>query len=324
MTSKSVTKIPIHDKRNDVHSFIPLGIVDGKRPGPTVAVISGIHATEYAPQDGVARFWSSLDPDELSGRVLVVLAADVMALCAHHMYTNPVDGNNLNRIYPGDENGTMGEVIAHTLMEQVVAKSDVIIDSHGGEFDETMGFYVITSSTGDQARDKKSLDLAIALGLPFIEVTQANLPTSGDQSASGYKGRGTLQGEAARVGRLAAVIEVGDARRDPWTSAITYNALRNALKHVGLLPGKPAPIFGTPRVLEDGLILKSTQAGLYRPEVVLFDWIEQGAVFARILDFDGSVLEEVRTPGSGVVLTVINSRAVKAGGFAGKVGAFSP
>jgi predicted deacylase len=57
---------------------------------------------------------------------------------------------------------------------------------------------------------------------------------------------------------------------------------------------------------------------------VLGDWVDEGAVFARVLDFDGSVLEEVRTPDAGVVLTVINSRALKAGGFAGKVGAIRP
>ena len=48
--------------------------------------------------------------------------------------------------------------------------------------------------------------------------------------------------------------------------------------------------------------------------------MEEGDVFVRILDFDGTLLEEIRAPEAGVVMDVINARAIKAGGFAGKIG----
>lgn len=49
-------------------------------------------------------------------------------------------------------------------------------------------------------------------------------------------------------------------------------------------------------------------------------WIPQNAVFARVADFDGTVLEEIRAPEAGVVLDVIVARAVRAEGFVGKIG----
>jgi predicted deacylase len=312
MASKRMVKLPIEDVHNDVKSFIPLGILEGKRSGPTLAVIGGVHATEYAAQDGVTRFWESLDPEEISGRVLAVLAADVTAMCAHHMYSNPVDGKNLNRIYPGKKDGTLAEVIAYTLMEEVVAKADAVIDCHGGEFDEYMAFYLITCTKGDPALDKKTLDMAMALGAPFIEVLDAH---------GTWLGRGTSQAEAVISGRPGMALEAGErGERDERAIAATFNALQNALKHLGMKPGQPVPWAGKPVRLESGLILKSTVAGLFERQVMVADWIEKDAVFARVRDFDGTLLEEIRAPEAGTVLTVIASRAIKAEGFAGKIG----
>jgi predicted deacylase len=316
MTNKKVIKLPVEDVHNNVKSFIPLGILEGKDPGPTLAVVSGVHATEYAGQDAVLRFWKSLDPKEISGKVLVVLGADVTAMCAHHMYTNPVDGKNLNRVYPGKKDGTLTEVIAYTLMEEVVAKADAVIDCHGGEFDEYMAFYLIARVKGDRALDKKTLDLAMALGVPFIEVRDAR---------GTWLGRGHLPAEAVLRGRPGMAIEAGErGERDERAIAATFNALQNALKHLGMKPGQPVPWAGKPVWLESGLILKSTVAGLFERQVMVGDWIEKDAVFARVRDFDGTLLEEIRAPEAGTVLTVIASRAIKAEGFAGKIGVVGP
>jgi predicted deacylase len=312
VTSKKVVKLPVEDVHNDVKTFIPLAIAEGARSGPTLAVLGGVHASEYAARNSAVRFWDSINPEELSGTVLVVLAADVMAFWAHHIYTNPVDGKNLNRVYPGKKDGTLAEVIAHTLMEEVIKKADAVIDCHGGEFDEYMGLYLIVPVTGDSELDEKTLDLAHALGFPFIEVTDA----SGE-----WLGRGTMQAEAVRVGRPAMAIEMGQrGEQDEQATAAGYNALRNALKHLGMISGEPVPWAGKPVRLARGLIVRSVEGGVFERNVMVGDWIEKGEVFGRVYDFDGSLLEEIQAEEAGVVLTVISAPAIKAEGFAGKIG----
>jgi predicted deacylase len=316
MSGKKVVKLAVKDVHNDVETFIPLGIVEGKGPGPTLAVVGGVHASEYAAQDGVVRFWESLDPAEFSGKVLAVLAADVMAMCAHHMYTNPVDGKNLNRSFPGKKDGTLAEVIAYTLMEEVAKKAGAVIDCHGGEYDEHMAPYVITSVKGDPELDKKTLDLAMALGVPFVEVADA----SGE-----WLGGNTLQGAAVLSGRPGMVIEAGGrGERDERSIAAIFNALQNALKHLGMKPGQPVPWAGKPVRLDHGALVKSTKAGLFEPMVAVGDWIEKDAVFARVRDFDGTLLEELCASEAGAVITVIAARAIAANGFAGKIGVVKP
>lgn len=309
---KRVFKLPVVDTGSGVETFVPVGMVEGRQPGPTFVVSAGVHASEYAAQDGAKRFWDFLDPEMITGTVYVVLAADVTALCAHHIYTNPIDGKNLNRIWPGKKDGTLSERIAYTIFEEVLSKADAVVDCHGGEFDESMGLYVLTCTKGDKELDKRTLALAEALGVPFIEVLDADGP---------WLGSGTLKGEVVKRGCPAMTIEAGERGfRHERAIAATFNALKNAARHLGILPGEPVQWAGKPVFLKEGAILKSSYQGLLESRVVVGDWIEEGEVFATIRDFDGTLLEEILAPKSGTVLTVIIARAVKADGFIGKIG----
>jgi uncharacterized protein len=319
MASKQVVRVPVEDRHNDVQTFIPLGILEGAKPGPTLAVFGGIHATEYVSQDGVAQFWESLNPEEISGRVLAVLGADVKAMLAHHMWTNPIDGKRLGWGFPGKADGTLTEVLSHTLWHEVVLQADALVDGHGGEYSEEMYPYVIAHVLGDEDLDRRNVELAMALGIPFVEVTHP-----GEVLGS----RGLMEIEALREGRLAVALEVGGhGSRDPREVAIVYNALHNAMKHLGMRDGKLALAAGAPIRLDHGELIYVSEAGLFEPEVVIGQWIEEGELFARVRDFDGTLLEEVRAPASGVVLTVLNARCVGASGdigylrgFIGKIG----
>jgi uncharacterized protein len=320
MADKRLVRLPVEDTHNGVETFIPLGILEGKQPGPTLAVISGIHATEYVSQDGAMQFWESLDPEEISGTVLVVLGADMKAMLAHHMWTNPIDGKGMGKAFPGRKDGTLTEVIGYTLWEEVISKSDAVIDCHGGEYSEDMHPYCITCTKGDPELDKRTLDLAMALGVPFVEVVDA---------VTSWWGRGGLRSEAVLSGRPAIVLEIGQrGERDPRLISAVNQTLQNALKHLGMKEGNPAFWAGAPVRLKEGFILRATRDGLYEPAVNVGQWIEKGALFGRVLDFDRTLLEEIRAPDAGVVLTVVNARCIEGDrsekrlqGFAGKIGA---
>jgi predicted deacylase len=112
----------------------------------------------------------------------------------------------------------------------------------------------------------------------------------------------------------------GRARRDEWAVQAHVQALDNALRHLGIVPGAPAPWAGTPVVLSRGVNVESREAGRFEPAIDAGDWIEEGAPFARVRDADGRVLEELRAPASGTVLYLMAARWIKANGFAGKIG----
>lgn len=311
MPSKSLIHLPVSDPSSGTETVIPVGTVKNG-DGPVLVVIGGVHGSEYAAHDGVATFWSRLDPAAITGEVRVVLAADVTAMVGHSAYVNPVDGKNLNRVWPGNPDGSLTERIAHTITTQVIAGSDAVIDVHGGEWDEDIDSFVITHKVGDPDLDARTVALAMALGLTYVEVTDAFGPVLGT---------GTGSGEAMKGGRPGMTLEAGGAgTRDRRYVMAHVHALENAMRHLGILPGAPVLFDGQPVLLDHGVLIKTTREGLYRPAVGIGDWIEAGGLFAEVLDFEGRVIEEIRVPEAGTVLDVIIARTIKAGGFGGKIG----
>ena len=290
---------------------VPVGTAEGDEPGPTLVVLGGVHGTEYAAQDAVQRFWRSLDPGRLRGRVVVVLSVDPLALVAHSAYVNPVDGCNLNRVWPGRADGTITERITHRLTTEVISGADAVIDVHGGEWDEEIDCFVIAHETPDEDVTARTRALALAVGFPLVELTPA---------AGAVLGAGTSAGEAARQRIPALVLEAGGAgRREPRTLGYFAAALENALRHLGLVDGEVFRYAGEPVVMDHGVMLRSPVEGVLCPHAHLGQWIRAGEVFAEVTTAEGELLHQVVVEESGVVIDVIIARGVRVDGFVGKI-----
>jgi predicted deacylase len=311
MPSKVLRQLPISDPSTGTETSVPVGTASGGE-GPVLCVIGGVHGTEYAAHDAVLAFWERLAPERMNGEVRVVLAADVTAMVAHSAYINPLDGKNLNRVWPGDPDGSLTERIAHAITTNCVEGSDVVIDVHGGEWDEDIDCFIITHRVGDADLDKRTVDLAMALGFTYVEVTDA-----GGQ----VLGSGTAAAEAMKGGRPAMTLEAGGTGRREHRYVMAHvHALENAMRYLGIVEGTPIQFDGAPVLLDHGILIKATAEGRYVPAVAVGDWVDAGDLFATVLDHDGAVLEEISAPEAGTVLDVIVARMIKAGGFGGKIG----
>jgi len=61
----------------DAGTGIPITIIRGTRPGPTLALIAGNHGHEYPPILALQKLRGQIDPAELRGRILMVHAANM-------------------------------------------------------------------------------------------------------------------------------------------------------------------------------------------------------------------------------------------------------
>jgi predicted deacylase len=311
MASKELRNYDVEDGTG-ARISIPVGIARGDTAGPALTVIGGVHGTEYAAQDAVLRFWRELDASQLTGTVYTVLMADPTAVVGRSAYVSPSDGKNLNRVWPGDPEGTMTERIAHLITTEFIKDSVAVIDVHGGEWDEDIDCFIITHRSGDAELDRRTVELAMATGFTYIEVTDCDGPVLG---------AGTGSGEAVRGGRPGMTFEAGGAgeRRPEYVDAHVHG-LRNVLRHLGMLPGAPVMFDGQPILIDHGVLMKTTKEGLYVPKVRVGQWVEVGDVFAEVHSFDGELLEQLVCPERGTVLDVIIARTIRAGAFAGKLG----
>src|SRR5437773_8729490 len=104
----------------DAATRIPITIVRGAQPGPTLALIAGTHGSEVAPIVALERVRPMIDPATLRGTVLIVHVANLPSFLGRTIYYSPIDGKNLNRVYPGKPDGTVSERIAYADRKSVV------------------------------------------------------------------------------------------------------------------------------------------------------------------------------------------------------------
>src|SRR5688572_28290606 len=149
----------------DSGTRIPITVVRGSQPGPTLALIAGTHGSEVAPIVALQRVRASLNPAEVRGTVLIVHVANMPSFLGRTIYYSPVDGKNLNRVYPGRADGTVSERIAHAITTEIIARADYLVDMHAGDGNESLRPYTYWSSLGmDRRVDSLAREMALAWG----------------------------------------------------------------------------------------------------------------------------------------------------------------
>ena len=108
---------------------IPVRIAVGAKPGPTLALVAGVHGDEPDGMAALLALWDELPSLKLSGTLILVAIANPMAFAAHQR-RSPLDGADLNRIFPGKVNGTASEQLAYALFKLVTENSDFLLTLH--------------------------------------------------------------------------------------------------------------------------------------------------------------------------------------------------
>jgi N-alpha-acetyl-L-2,4-diaminobutyrate deacetylase len=90
--------------------MIPITVVRSGA-GPTALLTGGNHGDEYEGPVALFDLTNKLRPEEVTGRVIIVPAMNYPAFLAARR-TSPIDGGNMNRVFPGRPDGGVTEKIA--------------------------------------------------------------------------------------------------------------------------------------------------------------------------------------------------------------------
>ena len=96
---------------------------------PRVLVTGALHGDEVIGTYAIQNVMSMLDRRTLRGAVLFLPVANRLAYRCRER-TSPVDNMDLNRIFLGNEKGSVSERIAHSIWQQAT-EVDYILDLHG-------------------------------------------------------------------------------------------------------------------------------------------------------------------------------------------------
>ena len=290
---------------------IPLATVEGAQPGPSAVITAGIHGCEYPGIAAAIRLFKELDPAELAGTVKIVTISSVNAFEARQMFHSPIDGKNVNRVFPGDERGSYSEVLAYHLM-RIIETGDYYLDLHGGDMVEDLDAFSIYHRGESEELDRRSYEIAKYYGLPNLVSTVAGGTWPDD---------GTTYANAVTRAKIpAAIVEAGGVGRlDEKSVQMHMRGLRNTLRHFGNLPGT-AEEPDTQDIFSDMVWLFSSCKGFFYLTIETGAWLKKGQVIGHIEDYFGYSLETIQSPVSGKVLFTTSSPAVKEKGLLAGIG----
>ncbi len=245
--------------------------------GPGVLITAGIHGDE-GPWGAwaIQKLLSGIDEKDLRGFIRVVPMANPLAMQADKRNA-PVDQLDLNRVFPGDEQGSYTERIAHILATNGLEDIDAVIDLHGG------GSWCVNAFVFEMEGGR---ELSLCFPAPFIVKAPARAVS--------------LTGYARTRGMKVTAVEMGG--RGPseraWAESITEGLLR-ALCLLGVVDAELPPI-EPPIAVSGTTVLRPQQGGIFLPTLDaahIGAIVERGALLGRLRHpATFALLEEFRAP----------------------------
>ena len=273
---------------------IPVAVIRGTKPGPTVAFVSGSHGTEYSSIVAMQRLIPRIDARKLAGTVIIVPLVNVASFEQMTPHVNPIDRRGMNSSYPGDTTGTQTQRALAALTRQVVIPADIVVDLHGGDLDEDLRPYSYWFRGGHPAQDSAGLKLALAFGLDHIIVSDVNLdsPTAGRSLSTQalVRGKTVLVAEAGRTGVVAA-------------SDVT-SLVEGSLNVLGTLKMVERPLHRVVRpvwLAGAGKRVQAENSGVFFATVGRDTHVKAGQVVGYTTDYLGQRTGDITAPIDGLV-----------------------
>lgn len=283
---------------DDRHAFavipVPVAVVVGDRPGPTVFLSAGTHGDEYEGQVVLHRMLHGLDPARVSGRLIVLPALNTPAVLSATR-CSPIDGANMNRVFPGDPRGGPSAALAAWIAQEVIPRAQFACDLHSGGSASRYIPCAYLHWGGDRAFRKRKLEAAARFGAPYTVIAAA----AGDP--------GSMTAECDRQGVLMVATEFGGGGTvDPALAGLARDCVARLLAHAGVL-AEPAPDPAPTRhiVLQPtGLAPMARSPGIFEPLRRIGEEVRAGELGGVIWPIDPSEAgpQEVRFASDGLIV----------------------
>ena len=245
--------------------------------------------------------------------MLLVQVANLPSFLRRTVYYSPIDGKNLNRVYPGKRDGTVSERIAYAITHEIIERADYLVDIHAGDGNESLRPYTYWSPLGLNPRaDSIAREMALAWGSDYIVIDSAR---PHDPQASVY-----TQNTAHLRGKPALTTEAGYLGL-PAEDMIARNeqgAFR-LLRYLKMIPGD-VELVRHPLWFDRTEVLRSPGTGIWYPQVERGHTVQKGTVIGVVTDFFGDTTAAITAPFAGVILYVVATPAISEGEPLGMVG----
>ena len=265
--------------------FVPSIVVRGRHPGPILGITAVVHGNELNGLPAIHRLLERLDPETLTGAVVAVPVVNVPGY--HRNERCFSDGSDLNRIFPGKEGGTNGEVFASRFLDRAIRGLDVLIDLHTASFGRVNSLYVRAD-----LRDERAREMANRL---YPQILLHNRGVDG-----------TLRDAAMDLGVASITVEIGNPQsiQDSlvwWT----VQGLLRVMSFLGMIAESDLTTHKPPwETIQCGRSywIYTDRGGVLEVFPELATRVHAGDRIAQVRDVYGRVIRDYFAPEAGVVI----------------------
>lgn len=277
--------------------MIPITVVKNGR-GPTALLTGGNHGDEF---EGPIALWDlarRLEPEEVSGRVIIVPAMNFPAFQANRR-CSPIDGVNLNRAFPGDPGGTVTFKVADYFQRHLLPLADVVLDFHSGGRTMDLLPFAAAHVLPDASQEAACFAGVSAFGAPYAMRMR---------EIDAY---GMYDTAAEEMGKIFVTTELrGGGTATAGTVEYARTGVRNLLIHSGILAGEIVARESVWLSMEaDGCFIFCDTPGLVEPHVDLGARLVKGQPILSIhpTHVTGAEPTVYRAPHNGILAGKLQS-----------------
>lgn len=279
----------------------------GDNPQTRICIVSGIHGDELEGQYVCYRLQERLNKLSGSWNGIVDIYPCLNPLGVDSITRKvPMFDLDMNRIFPGDAQGSMVEYVTSRIIDDI-AGADLVIDIHASN----IYLREIPQIRINERQKDKLIPMAKWLNMDYIWVHSASTVL---ESTFAY----SLNEQWTPT----LVVEMGVGMRlTPSYGDRLCDGIFNAMMHLGMMKIQKLSI-KKPIISTDGQVhfLNASCSGLFVPLAHHENLVHKGDLIGRIVSpLDGTVKSEVLSPCDGLLFTLREYPIVNEGNLLGRL-----
>lgn len=265
---------------------MPIHVFRGKRSGPVLFVSAAIHGDEINGVEVVRRLINLKLLKSLRGTLIAIPLVNVYGFLNRSRYLP--DHRDLNRSFPGSEEGSLASRVAFRFMEEIVNKCTHGIDLHSGS-NHRKNLPQIRC----EWQNKQGREMAKAFGAPLI--VHSKLRDNSLREAVNAKGIPIL------------VYEAGEALRfDESSIRGGVRGVLSVMRHLEMLPPRQIKASPTPLISHKTFWSRAPSSGLLNQVCKLGDLVNKEDVLGYVENPLNNQRSVVKAAHGGVVMGIQN------------------
>lgn len=281
--TQATIDLPITTLSTRTQTTMPVQVICGRKPGPTIFVCAAVHGDEISGVEIIRRVLKLSIMRQLRGTLIAVPIVNVFGFSSLSRYLP--DRRDLNRSFPGSVSGSLAARLAHIFLLEIVAKCSHGIDLHTAAV-HRVNFPQIRANLDDP----ETSEMATSFGVPVV--INANFRD------------GSLRQAANERGVRLIVYEAGEALRfDELSIRAGVKGVARVMRNLKMLPVSRSgrkPL--VPIVATSTAWVRAPASGILRASVALGHQVREGANLGYISNPCGESEAEVLSPCGGIVI----------------------